>query len=59
MLYNTVRRYFFVDFRGTYNRAVYAPEKKVALERWAEHVEGLISGRPAKIVPMRHKAEVS
>jgi integrase len=29
---------------GTYNRAAYAPEKKAALERWAAHVEGLVSG---------------
>jgi integrase len=43
---------------GTYNRAVYAPEKKMALERWSAHVEGLISGRPAKAVPMR-RAKVS
>ncbi len=41
---------------GTYNRAVYAPEKKAALERWAAHVEGLIKGRAAKVVPL-HKAE--
>jgi integrase len=42
---------------GTYNRAAYGPEKKAALERWAAHVEGLIAGHAAKIVPMRHKAE--
>jgi integrase len=44
---------------GTYNRAAYGPEKKAALERWAAHVEGLIAGRPATVVRMRHKAEVS
>ena len=38
---------------GVYNRAQYAAEKKAALERWAAHVETLISGRPAKVVPMR------
>jgi integrase len=38
---------------GTYNRAAYAAEKKAALERWAAHIEALISGRPAKVVPMR------
>jgi integrase len=38
---------------GIYNRAQYANEKKAALERWAAHIEALISGRPAKVVPMR------
>jgi len=42
---------------GTYNRAVYAGEKKAALERWAAHVEGLIEGRPPKVVPLHHRAE--
>jgi Arm DNA-binding domain len=41
---------------GTYNRAAYAAEKKAALERWAAHVEGLISGRPAKVVSLRKSA---
>jgi integrase len=35
---------------GTYNRAVYATEKKAALERWATHIGGLTSSRPAKVV---------
>ena len=35
---------------GTYNRAAFAPEKRAALERWAAHVEGLISGN-SNIVP--------
>jgi integrase len=41
---------------GIYNRAAYAPEKKAALERWAAHVDGLISGKPANVVQM-HRAE--
>ena len=41
---------------GTYNRAAYAPEKKAALERWAAHVEGLISARPTKVVPLHPRA---
>ena len=41
---------------GTYNRAQYAKEKKVALERWAAHVDGLVSGRAAKVVPLHGKA---
>jgi integrase len=37
---------------GTYNRAEYGPEKKVALERWASHVEGLVSSRATNVVPI-------
>ena len=32
---------------GVYNRATYATEKKVALEKWAGHVQRLVSDRPA------------
>ena len=32
---------------GTYNRAAYAPEKRAALERWAAHIERLVSREPA------------
>lgn len=41
---------------GVYNRAQYAAEKKAALERWASHVEGLVSGRAAKVVALRGSA---
>jgi integrase len=37
---------------GTYNRAAYAAEKRAALERWASHIEGLVSGREAKVVSL-------
>ena len=37
---------------GIYNRAAYGPEKRAALERWAAHVQGLASGRSARIVPL-------
>ena len=33
---------------GTYNRAAYAPEKRAALERWAAHVQRLVSDWPAE-----------
>ena len=42
---------------GNYNRYAYATEKKTALERWAVHVDGLVSGREAKVVPLRQKAK--
>ena len=38
---------------GTYNRAAYAAEKKAALERWAAYIEGIVSGRPDVVVPLR------
>jgi len=33
---------------GIYNRAAYASEKKAALERWAAHIENIVSGKPAQ-----------
>jgi integrase len=36
---------------GTYNISTYADQRKVALERWADHVGGLVSGEPAKVIP--------
>jgi integrase len=38
---------------GTYNRAAYEPEKRAALERWADHITGIVSGRAAKVVALR------
>ncbi len=32
---------------GVYNKAVYASEKRAALQRWADHVERLVSGEDA------------
>ena len=28
-------------------------EKAEALQRWADHVDELVTGKPAKVVPMR------
>jgi integrase len=38
---------------GTYNRAAYEPEKRAALERWANHISGIAGGRTAKLVALR------
>jgi integrase len=40
---------------GVYQRHEYAAEKRDALQRWANHVEGLVSGKPAadKVVQIR------
>ena len=32
---------------GIYNKATYLPEKKAALQRWADHVERIVAGKPA------------
>ena len=37
---------------GTYNRSELMPERRAALERWANHVAGLVEGRPANIVAL-------
>jgi integrase len=44
---------------GTYNRAAYAEEKRAALERWATHVQGLVSERPANVVKLRKATAVT
>jgi integrase len=33
---------------ATYNRAEYINEKRRALERWADYVDGVVTGRPSK-----------
>jgi integrase len=41
---------------GTYNQWHYLPEKIAALQRWADHVAGLVEGRTAKVVRLPQKA---
>jgi len=36
---------------GTYNRAAYEPEKRIALERWAAHIAALIERLPFPLSP--------
>ena len=38
---------------GVYNRAIYAAEKRQALDLWASHVAALVEGRESNIVPLR------
>lgn len=38
---------------GVYNRYAYLPEKETALARWADHVTGLVEGKPANVVSIR------
>jgi hypothetical protein len=35
---------------GIYNRTVYATEKRVALERWADHFQSLVQRIEPKII---------
>jgi integrase len=38
---------------GIYNRASYEPEKRRALEIWAEHLLAIVEGRAAAVVPLK------
>jgi integrase len=41
---------------GIYNHAEHTAEKKAALERWAAHVESIVTGKPAaNVLPMKAK----
>lgn len=38
---------------GIYNRSTYEPEKRQALDRWAEHVSAIVEGRESNVTSMR------
>jgi integrase len=38
---------------GTYNRSERMAERRAALQRWGDHVEDLVAGREAVVVPLR------
>jgi integrase len=38
---------------GVYNKARLLPERKIALQRWSDHVHGLVSGTQANVIPLR------
>jgi integrase len=38
---------------GVYNRAAYSQEKRAALVLWADHLDSIVGGKPARIVPIR------
>jgi integrase len=44
---------FRAGVAGVYNKSQYLPERKAALERWARHVQGLVSPDQGKVVDMR------
>ena len=37
---------------GTYNRYDYLPEKRAALQRWADHVDQIVAGEGSKVVSL-------
>ena len=41
---------------GVYNRSELLSERRAALERWAAHVDGIVDGQQAKIVPINRLA---
>ena len=41
---------------GVYNRAIYAAEKRQALDLWAEHVVALVEGRTSNIALLGRRA---
>ena len=41
---------------GTYNRALYAAEKRAALTLWGEHILTIIDGTERKVLPMSRGA---
>lgn len=45
----------FRGITGVYQRHDYASEIGVALQRWADHVERVVSGEPAKVVNLRQR----
>ncbi|MDZ5697629.1 tyrosine-type recombinase/integrase [Chelativorans sp. M5D2P16] len=49
---------FRAGVAGVYNRNQYEPEKRRALDMWAEHLGGVIEGREAKVRPLRRPEAV-
>jgi integrase len=41
---------------GTYNRSTYASEKRIAQDRWAEHLLAIVEERDNNITPIRKRA---
>jgi integrase len=40
---------------GVYQRHSFNAEKRTALEAWAREVERIITGKPAKVLPLRRR----
>jgi integrase len=46
----------FAGVVGVYQRHSFAAEMRTALDTWARHVETIVSGRPAKVIPLSARA---
>jgi integrase len=44
---------FRAGVAGIYNKSEMLPERRAALERWSQHVAGLVAERPANVAPIR------
>jgi integrase len=44
---------FRAGVAGTYNRALYLPERRQAADVWANHIESVVSGKTSNIVDLR------
>jgi integrase len=42
---------------GTYNKAKYLREKRMALQRWATHLQGLLSDKPSNIAKLPRRKQ--
>jgi hypothetical protein len=43
----------FAGVVGIYQRFDFAMEKRTALQRWADHVERIVTGKPAALLQLR------
>jgi integrase len=43
---------------GTYQRHSFLPEMSAAMQRWGDHIERLVTGKPAKVVALRRRKNV-
>jgi hypothetical protein len=47
---------FRAGVAGIYNRATYEPEKRTALDRWAEHLMAVVEGRKSNVTALKQSA---
>jgi hypothetical protein len=40
---------------GTYQRHAFLPEMATAVQRWADHIEQLVGGKPPKVVKLSRR----
>ena len=45
----------FKGIVGVYQKHSFLPEMQIAMQRWADHVDQLVGGKPAKVVRLRRR----